>query len=126
MRNSKQRNLISEVLKSTCSHPTAEWIYERAREQDPTISLGTVYRNLHLLCEIGQAMALETADKKIHYDGCVNNHRHFICNSCGKIYDLAPAPVEKPLELTQNGFNVARESCVYYGECSECLKKSVN
>lgn len=120
VRRSKQRDLISEVLKSTCSHPTAEWIYEQARLQDPTISLGTVYRNLKFLCDSGQAIALETADKKIHYDGCVNNHRHFICNKCGKIYDLMPTPVEEPYELLQNGFTISRESCVYYGNCKNC------
>lgn len=121
VRRSKQRDLICSVIKSTCSHPTAEWIYEQAREKDPTISLGTVYRNLKFLCETGEVMALETSDKKIHYDGCVNNHRHFICNCCGKIYDLTPAPTEKPNELLQKGFNVERESCVFYGTCSDCV-----
>ena len=104
LRRSKQRDLICAVLKSTCSHPTAEWIYERAREKDPTISLGTVYRNLKILCDMGQAIALETADKRVHYDGCVNNHRHFICNKCGKIYDLQQMPVENPQELLDKGF----------------------
>ena len=120
LRRSKQRDLIVEVLKSTCSHPTAEWIYEQARKKDPTISLGTVYRNLHLLCEIGQAIALETADKKVHYDGCVNNHRHFVCLHCGKVFDLAPSPVEQPTELLESGFTVNRESCVFYGACNDC------
>ena len=120
LRRSKQRDLICAVLKSTCSHPTAEWIYERAREKDPTISLGTVYRNLKLLCDMGQAIALETADKRVHYDGCVNNHRHFICNKCGKIYDLQQMPVENPQELLNKGFCITRESCVYYGTCNDC------
>ena len=124
IRRSKQRDLISAVLKSTCSHPTAEWIYERAREKDATISLGTVYRNLKFLCDCGEAMALETADKKIHYDGCVNNHRHFICNDCGTIYDLAPTTVEEPEELLAKGFSVVRESCVYYGTCQNCKVKN--
>ena len=124
LRRSKQRDLITAVLKSTCSHPTAEWIYEQAREKDPTISLGTVYRNLKLLCDIGEAMALETADKKIHYDGCTKNHRHFICNSCGAVYDLQPTNVEQPKELLEKGFTISRESCVYYGKCSECINKN--
>ena len=124
VRSSKQRNLIRDILKSTCSHPTAEWIYEQARKQDPTISLGTVYRNLKFLCDTGEATALETADKKIHYDGCVNNHRHFICNKCATIYDLAPSEVEKPQELLSVGFTVERESCVFYGCCNDCAIKS--
>ena len=34
-------------------HPTADWVYQTLRKQDPSISLGTVYRNL----ENGQAGA---------------------------------------------------------------------
>ena len=100
IRYSRQRELIREILMSTKSHPTAEWIYEKAREQDPTLSLGTVYRNLKFLCEQGEAIALETADKCIHFDGNINNHRHFICNECGRVYDLSESEVEKPCELT--------------------------
>lgn len=37
------------VLKSTDSHPTADWIYEKGRKEMPNISLGTVYRNLNML-----------------------------------------------------------------------------
>ncbi len=123
-RRSKQRDLISDILKSTRSHPTAEWIYEQARKKDNTISLGTVYRNLRLLCDLGQAIALETADDKVHYDGCVANHRHFVCQTCGKIYDLEPSPIETPQELLQRGYTVSRESCVYYGICNDCQIKN--
>jgi Fur family peroxide stress response transcriptional regulator len=122
MRYSKQREALLNILKSTKEHPTANDIYIKMREQDPKISLGTVYRNLKLLCDIGEAMALETADKKIHYDGCVNNHRHFICNKCGAVYDLQPTKVEEPEELLQKGFSVTRESCVFYGTCADCAE----
>ncbi len=124
IRRSKQRDLISDILKSTRSHPTAEWIYEQARKRDNTISLGTVYRNLRLLCDLGQAIALETADYKVHYDGCVANHRHFVCQNCGKIDDLEPSPVETPQELFERGYTVFRESCVYYGICNDCQIKN--
>jgi len=43
---SKRREVIMEVLSSTTTHPTVNWIYERARQKIPNISLGTVYRNL--------------------------------------------------------------------------------
>ena len=119
-RYSHQRERIYETVCGTKEHPTAQMVYDALRAELPKLSLGTVYRNLKFLCDSGQAMALETADKKIHYDGCVNNHRHFICNKCGKIYDLMPTPVEEPYELLQNGFTVSRESCVYYGNCKNC------
>ncbi|MBQ7340385.1 MAG: transcriptional repressor [Clostridia bacterium] len=119
MRYSKQRQLITEIIKNRCDHPTADMIYLSAREFQPNISLGTVYRNLKQLAEDKQILTLETEDKKIHYDGDLSRHSHFICSECGKIIDLfAPAPV--PTELEKIGVSVQSEKCVYYGKCPDC------
>lgn len=119
MRNSKQRELIREIIKGRSDHPTAEMIYFSAREINPNISLGTVYRNLKLLVDEKEIMTLETEDKRLHYDGDVSRHSHFICSKCGKIIDLfRPAPV--PSELGELGVKVSGEKCIYYGSCLEC------
>lgn len=120
-RYSKQRELVYNLLKNTKSHPTAEWVYERAREIDPTISLGTVYRNLKYLCESGAIISLETADSKIHYDACVDCHGHFVCERCGKIYDF-DFDFAPPKSLLDQGFKVAYERRICYGICAECAK----
>ena len=49
-RNSKKRDAILEKLKSTTSHPTAEWIYLELKKDYPKLSLATVYRNLKSFC----------------------------------------------------------------------------
>ena len=54
IKHSKQRDAILTYLHSTKSHPTAETVYENVRESIPNISLGTVYRNLALLEELGE------------------------------------------------------------------------
>ncbi len=119
MRNSKQRQLITELIKGRCDHPTAEMIYLSAREKNPNISLGTVYRNLKLLAEEGTIVTLETEDKRLHYDGDISRHSHFVCSKCGKIIDLfKPAPI--PQELDELGVKVSGEKCIYYGSCLEC------
>jgi len=118
-RYSRQREEIYSVLKSTKSHPTAEWIYEQVRKVDPTISLGTVYRNLGQLCEQGKAITVAAADNKTHYDGCVDDHAHYVCEVCGRVFDLDDA-VELPSELARKEFTVTRSACVYYGVCKEC------
>jgi len=45
-RNTKQRKRILEKLKTTIAHPTAEWVYGQLKDEMPSLSLGTVYRNL--------------------------------------------------------------------------------
>ena len=54
-RQSKQRTRILELLRSTEIHPTADWFYEKLKNEFPQLSLGTVYRNLSILVEQGLA-----------------------------------------------------------------------
>ena len=119
MRYSKQRELITEIIKGRKDHPTADMIYNSARELEPNISLGTVYRNLKLLADEGVIITLETEDKRLHYDGDISRHSHFICNKCGRIVDLF-RPAEPPVELREAGLTVTDEKCVYYGFCNCC------
>ena len=57
---SRQREAVKEYLKGTDSHPTADEVYSAIRTIFPHISLGTVYRNLNLLVEQGEAIKLTT------------------------------------------------------------------
>lgn len=121
MRYSRQREMITQIIKGRCDHPTADMIYKSAREIDANISLGTVYRNLKLLADEGAIITLETEDKRIHYDGDTSRHSHFICSECGKIVDLFK-PAETPNELKELGLTVTGEKCIYYGTCNKCEK----
>ena len=125
MRYSRQRELVYEIIKNRCDHPTADMIYASCREIEPNISLGTVYRNLKNLAEEKQILTLETEDKKIHYDGDTSRHSHFICTRCGKIIDLFK-PSETPAELKEMGLTVSGEKCVYYGLCKDCEIRNKN
>lgn len=123
MRYSRQRELVTEILKGRKDHPTADMVYSSARENDPNISLGTVYRNLKLLADEGKILTLETEDKKVHYDGDTSRHSHFICSRCGKIIDLFK-PAKTPEEIKESGLKVTGEKCIYYGYCTDCLNEN--
>ncbi|HEY6330824.1 MAG TPA: transcriptional repressor, partial [Blastocatellia bacterium] len=45
LRFSNQRSLVHQIVESAHDHPTAQVVFERARKEKPSISLGTVYRN---------------------------------------------------------------------------------
>ena len=58
MKYSKQREALLTLLRSTRSHPSADWLYENLRKEFPNISLGTVYRNLAQLAENGDILKI--------------------------------------------------------------------
>jgi Fur family peroxide stress response transcriptional regulator len=82
-----QRILVYEGLWNAGSHPTVADIYDYAQEQDPSISLATVYKALQLFSDIGLARELATTEGGTRYDPTIDLHVHLVCKKCGKIRD---------------------------------------
>lgn len=121
MRYSSRREAVINALKSTKSHPNAEWVYDTVRKQIPNISLGTVYRNLRELSESGDIATLEVEEGSLHYDADTSAHAHFVCNSCGKISDLYTGG-EFACELEREGYTVSQTKIIAYGICPDCRR----
>ena len=85
---SRQRDIIFNILKSLTSHPTAEEIYVLAKEQEPNISRGTVYRNLAFLVEKDMIIKISMENGPERYDYIRKEHSHVICANCGKVWDF--------------------------------------
>ena len=71
LKYSRQRESIKEFLRSRTDHPTADTVYENLRQIYPNISLGTVYRNLSLLSDIGELGKLTSFGRVVCFVGCV-------------------------------------------------------
>ncbi len=124
MRYSKQREAISDFLSGTKSHPTAEEVYERVKEEMPDISLATVYRNLKQLEQLHLVKRLDTGEGEARYDADLSDHSHFLCERCGTVFDLFEELVS-PDEISQKlgkGFSVGRKMIYAYGICGNCNK----
>ncbi len=124
---SKRREVILEVLNSTTTHPTVNWIYERARQKIPNISLGTVYRNLTELAREGIIAEIPVGDGYQHFDADISDHIHFRCLSCGKIFDCTSPDnsikdyIEKTLDC-----EVSTEKRLFEGKCRACRSLNKN
>lgn len=88
LKHSKQRDSIKEFLMGRKDHPTAAVVYDNVRRSFPNISLGTVYRNLTLLADIGEISRIHVGDGVDHFDADTSPHYHFICSECGCVRDL--------------------------------------
>jgi Fur family peroxide stress response transcriptional regulator len=125
LKYSRQREAVLTYLRSTKSHPTAETVYLTLRDDFPKISLGTVYRNLNLLAEQGEILRIRCGDGIDHFDATMEPHSHFICRSCGKIYDLemtAAKEIDREAEKQCSG-KIEGHELYFYGTCEQCLQK---
>lgn len=125
MNYSRQRESIKNFLACRTDHPTADTIYQHMRQEYPNISLGTVYRNLALLSEIGEIVKLNLDDGSDHYDFDTTPHHHFICSKCGSVQDIYMDEM-KPLVNKAQSLSLARiEKCYihFVGTCKECIEK---
>ncbi len=86
MKYSRQRESILQYLRSATCHPTAEDIYHHIQTDNPNISLGTVYRNLTLLSDLGQIQKISTLDGPDRFDGNFLPHYHFVCREIGRAH----------------------------------------
>lgn len=122
MKRSKQREAILEVLCSTTSHPTADWIYNRVREFIPSISLGTVYRNLGILSKNGDILKLDVGSDQSHYDGTTIPHDHVVCQSCNRVFDVNTKydnSIDNNVRDLFEG-SIDYHTLLYYGTCVKC------
>ena len=90
LKYSRQREAILDNLKSRVDHPTADMLFQSLRKDDPKISLGTVYRNLGLLTEIGKIKKISDMNGIERYDYNTTDHYHFACLSLTVLEDKIP------------------------------------
>ena len=123
LKYSRQREAIMNFLMTRKDHPTADVVYSSVRNEFPNISLGTVYRNLTLLADIGEIARLRLGDGIDHFDADTSPHYHFICKDCGRVIDLkleALTEVDKLNGTDLEGNRIAGHITYFYGSCSEC------
>ena len=126
IRRTKQREVILRVLRSTRCHPTADWVYQQVRKELPRISLGTVYRNLRILTQSGQAQELRYSRSYSRFDGTPTNHYHFVCERCGRVDDV-PMPVQEKLDRAVEQLmevQVRLHRLEFYGTCGDCRRRA--
>jgi Fur family transcriptional regulator, peroxide stress response regulator len=123
-RMTRQRQIILEVLRSTKTHPTADWIYEQVRQSVPRISLGTVYRNLRVLKEMGDIQELNYGSTYSRFDGIAGPHYHFVCHQCGSVMDVdLPLISDYEKKVAESiGGRVDFHRMEFYGLCPECIQ----
>lgn len=132
MRYSRQRNLILDIVRCTDTHPTADWIYQKAKQEMPSIGIATVYRDLSSLVDSGEIKKISISGSVDRFDRDTSEHSHMECTECGALIDLKPISPEKALELREivkttfdiQGDNVKLGETLLRGTCAKCRQKA--
>ena len=125
VRNTIQRSLILQtVQKLHTHHPTAEEVYQELHKKHPSISMGTVYRNLHQLAASGEIKNVLMPNSPERFDDTLSKHYHFRCKICNAIFDvdLPDIPDIDKTVKSKYGFEVDEHDIAFSGICSECRK----
>lgn len=118
----KQRELIYSIIQDSCEHLSAIEIYNKAKEQMPSIAFGTVYRNLDLMVKANEIKLIELANDSNRYDKTLMTHDHYICEECGKVDDIFIGDLKKTIEKV-NQIKVKSYNLIVRCICDECTKK---
>lgn len=125
-RNTRQRQLVLDAVRSRCDHPTADQVYQVVRAQDCHVSRATVYRNLHLLADTGDILSIKVPGGE-RFDLRADAHPHIICSSCGRVADVPferGGAYEDTLDERASlatSWQVSTHSLVFTGLCDHCV-----
>ncbi len=128
LRQSRQRDVVLAVVRSTMEHPTADWVFKEARRRLPRIGLGPVYRNLKQLAGAGLIREIHSGGHPARFDGNTGRHYHIRCIDCGRVNDL---PMSIDLRLEQQAgramnYRILGHELEVQGLCPLCQHQSPN
>ncbi len=121
-RNTIQKTLILDMVKSMKGHVSADEVYEELVQHHPTISRATVYRQLNQLAqdqEIGRVSMLSGADR---FDYINKKHYHFKCTKCNEVFDIELDYMDDLENQVKNKqvFEFSGHDIMFKGICQKC------
>lgn len=119
MRSTPQRRAILATFDGgPAEHLSADEVFARAAESLRDLSRGTVYATLAEFTEAGLLAAFGTSEP-VRYETNTEQHAHFRCRLCLRIFDVAVGPPD-PKPFKQRGFRVESTDLRAEGICKQC------
>jgi Fe2+ or Zn2+ uptake regulation protein len=120
-RLTKQRAAILRALEDG-THLSAETILDRARAELPGVSLGTIYRTLDILRQIGLVQMFTYAGMAARYEASLDKHHHLVCDVCHEITNVPAPDVQRVAQTIAEGhrYDDVDASLTITGRCPDC------
>ena len=116
----KQKSIISKILKNTEGPLSRDEILVKGREYLPRLGSSTVDRFIRQMCENFELIGLSFPGQPTRFElPAEKEHPHFICRSCDRVFDL-DIPMCLPKVTLPDGFDIFGGEVVYSGTCPKC------
>ena len=120
-----QRQVLYETMLAMHGHPSPEEVYASVKQRIPSISLATVYKNIHLFVQSGVLRELSMHHGTLRVEMNKEPHHHLVCSVCKRVMDVEhdELGMGTPKMLLANGFMVDRVSVDVIGTCPDCQSR---
>ncbi len=108
--------ILTEIAKA--GHISVDDIYLKIKDNFPSISLATIYKNVNSMKEAEILYEIHTQDSKPKYEIKKQSHAHFVCQICNSLED-----VNINEEDFKNYGNFNQIDLYLYGICDNCKNK---
>lgn len=115
-----QRLAIIELM-DRAGHIAIEELYRMVRLKFATISLATLYKNVHTMMEKNLIREVKVPGQKTRYEIEKESHAHLLCTQCGRLEDFefdSASLMEKACNTTL--YFPSDISVVISGKCPNC------
>ncbi|MDI3297538.1 MAG: Fur family transcriptional regulator [Bacillota bacterium] len=116
----QRRAVLHLFLAEPSLHLTAAEVLARIHEHAPEMSRATVYKALDDERKAGLLDEHTDPNGVRLYGLDLEEHDHFICERCGRWYDVPATGRPKPPDCRVNAGKVERVEVFYFGLCNAC------
>jgi len=95
LKSTHQRIIIYEAIYQMKNHPSAELVYEKIKQENPSITLATVYNTLETFAASGLLSKVSSPNGKLRFDPNTSQHNHIYCLNTNDVYDFYDSDLEE-------------------------------
>lgn len=122
IRLTPQRLHLLNILSKENEHWTIEDLYQLMNKEMPSVSITTVYNNIHHFVKLGIVKEIQFGEGLSKYEWKKEDHYHIVCKKCGVIVDIW-YPTLKEVEhfaTSISKYNISSHNLEFYGFCQTC------
>jgi Fur family transcriptional regulator, ferric uptake regulator len=126
LKRSEQREAILEAFIRSDRHLSVDDLLQLVQKKRADVGRTTVYRTLKLLQAAGLASELALQGQtRFEHDFNKAHHDHFICNSCGEIFEFSSPEIERIQDeaAAEIGFTILGHRHQIFGTCRRCTAR---